>query len=54
MGGEELGQAGGGEGVLGRDVEGWAGEAVGREELGGQEKGEEELGLAGAAGGGVS
>lgn len=49
---EELGQTRGREGVLGRDVEGWAGEAVRRGELGGEEEEEEELGFAGAAGGG--
>ena len=50
---EELGQARGGEGVLGRDVECGAGEPVGRGELRGEEEGEEELGLAGAAWEGV-
>lgn len=39
--------------MFGRDVEGWAGEAVRWGELGGEEEGEEELGFAGAAGGGL-
>jgi hypothetical protein len=36
--------------MLGRYVEGWAGEAVGWKELGGEKEGQKELGFACAAG----
>lgn len=49
---EKLGETGGGERVLGGDVDSWAGEAMRWRELGCEEEGEEELGFACAAEGG--
>lgn len=49
MGFEELGEALRVQGCFSRDVKSWAGEALGRRELSGEEEREEELGFAHAA-----
>lgn len=46
---EKLGEASGWQGMLGRDIEGLAGETIGWGKLRGKKKGEEELGFAGPA-----
>lgn len=46
---KDLREAGCGKGVLGGDVDGWAGKTVGWGKLGGKEEGEEELCFACAA-----